>query len=360
MELLDKALPTVEDAEELALWAQACPTLYADEATTARIKASHGNTSGYERDKRDSVDRFFKILASHPHRNVSQLADLVECPETKEPRFRLVLMCQNGQSISQKRVLNMACCVFCLNLRKMNKNKNDEFITDDSKLTPEEKAAAQYYPSVIDLKLKHVFAFFKSQSVFIQRKDLKSMPGSVHALTNEAFAETMKHRPGYAIRKSAPVDIYASNKVRDPVHGFQPFRQSLAKDASSSGVQDITRLMAVDIGSCFMPRGKKEPHALTLSSFILGTQTGGEYHGRGTLTLKDFKGQDKTHKVTLANPWVVDHSGYLKVYDDPNDAHSLYKLAKHWIDTQLEPFCRYYEVSFCAWHRVCHTKTHGA
>jgi hypothetical protein len=248
LEALNKTLPTVNDAEKLALWAQACPDLYADEATTARIKASHGNTPGYEKDKKESVDRFFKILASHPHSNIRQLADLVECPETKEDRFRLVLMCQNGKSISQKRVLNMACCVYVLNLRKMNR-KTNEFFQDVSNLTDAEKADMEYQPSVIDLKLKHIFAFFKTQSVFIERKDLKSMPGSVQVLTTDKFAETMKHRKDYAIRKSSPVDMYMSEKVRDPIFGFKPFCQSLDKDVSLSGVKDITQLMAIDMGS---------------------------------------------------------------------------------------------------------------
>ena len=287
--MLDKDLPTVDNPEDLAIWAKACPTLYSDEKTTARIKAAHGNTEQYEKSKLDSVNRFFQILASHQQRNVSQLADLVKCPETKEDRFRLVLMCQNGKSISQKRVLNMAMCVFVHNLRMINKTKENEFF-DMSALSAKEVADLQYQPSVISLKLKHVFAFLASQSVFIQQKDLKSMQGSFQALTHEKFAETMKHRSDYAKRKSAPVDTLASNKLRDPVHGFKPFRQSLAQDVDLSGVKDITQMMAVDVGCCFMPRGKKEPHALTKSSFALGTQNGGEFHGRGTLTLKDFKG----------------------------------------------------------------------
>jgi hypothetical protein len=352
-EALDKVLPIAENAQELAVWAQACPTLYADEKTTARIKASTGNTPGYEKDKKDSVDRFFKILSSHPHANISQLADIVECPETLQGRFRLVLMCQNGKSLSQKRVLNMACCIFVLNLQKLDKRTN-QFYREEDLATPEEKAQAQYQPSVIDLKIRHVFAFLKSESVFIEKKDLNSMPGSFDALTKDRFAETLKHRPDYAQRKSAPVDVLASEKMRDPIFGFKPFRQSLEKDSSLSGVTDITRMMAVDVGCCFMPRGKKEPHSLTRSSFIFGIQKGGEFHGRGTLTLKDFKGNDKSQKVTLANPWVIDHSGYLKVYDDPNDPFSLFKLVKHWVTTQLDPLCRYYGVEDCPffWRRA--------
>jgi hypothetical protein len=210
----------------------------------------------------------------------------------------------------------------------MNK-KTDEFIKDS--LTPEEKAAVQYQTSVIDLKLKHVKVFLNSQSVFIERKDLKSISWSNQALTNDLFAETLKHRRGYVQRKSAPVDVYISEKIRDPIYGFKPFHQPLERDVNLSGVKDVTQMMAIDIGSCFMPRGKTEPHALTKSNIIFGTQVEGAFRGRGTLILlKDFKGQDKANKVTLSNPWQIDHSGYFKVYDDPTTNWSNIGMIPNW------------------------------
>ena len=148
------------------------------------------------------------------------------------------------------------------------------------------------------------------------------------------------------------MDSSAQAKVRQ--FGYQPFRLSMDQDATKSGIRDITKMMAFEIGVCMCPRGKKEPHAIRYSSFIRGVQQTGPFKGRDFVRLKDFGGMDKTDKLSLSNVWKIDHRGYLKVYDDPKDPYSLVKLINHWMKYQLEPMMRYYNITDCPffWRRA--------
>ena len=140
-----------------------------------QIKGTSGNTKGYEVKKAKDVLHFFRVLQASQHKNIRDLALQVNDPETREPQFRLIILVRGSVTTSKMKVLNMSCCIFVHNLRMM-KNSTEVFL--DPKLSEEQKAKLRYAPSVISLKLRHLFAYFKTEGIAIEQRMMKSMPGS--------------------------------------------------------------------------------------------------------------------------------------------------------------------------------------
>ena len=84
------------------------------------------------------------------------------------------------------------------------------------------------------------------------------------------------------------------------------------------------------------PRGEKEPHAMTYSSFERGIEDEvPEYMGLRYLRLKGFNGADKSSKLSLTNPYQYETGGFLKMWDNRNDPLNIVNLYYFYADTHL-------------------------
>jgi hypothetical protein len=298
--------PTVQEANnalvaEWATWARMNPTLYNEnEQRTAHIKESTGTEGKYRSEQMKNVDLLFKILAAHPAPNVQRLADWVTHPETGQQCRRMVVLLHGAKTISKKEMVNHIMTIFAVNLVMVSKNAG-ECVVDQSKLSAKELADLQYAPSSIQLKYKHIFAWFKQQSVNYEQREFKNHVGSYHAAIKEKFAATLVERPDYGIRKQAPVDRNAQEKIRTNAN-LHPFKMSMDDKGVHSGYDDCIEILVHEIGHSFGPRGKKEPHSLRLSNFHYFVEDNHPDHkGKRTIQLSGFNGVDKTAKLRLTN-----------------------------------------------------------
>ena len=318
--------PTTEE-EQVNLWNRwaKCQTeLYDDESTTTRIQLAYAVTDPYIKQKIAVAQRFFKILQSHPMRNVQALADVVKQKETGEATYRLINLCGGTKTQSKKLMLNTCLVIFGINCTMISKT-TDKFY-DRTKLSPKELAAAQYAPSTLSTMHKQLFAWFKDNGIYFESKEFKGMAGSFHAAIQQKFDDTLEHRPTYGRRKSAPVDPMAQNKIRDPTNGLTPYSMSMEPN-DDKGYNDLSRMLLHEIGCTFGPRGKKEPSSLYVSSFEFFVEEEViKYIGRRCLVLLTFGNADKTNKISMANPYVLNTSGTLKIWENPADPYCIVKL----------------------------------
>ena len=331
--------------EAWARWARMNTTLYNDESTTTQIMSDFATDDRYRKDKIRSVERFFKIIASHDDPRVRGLADVVAHPETGEAIYRLVVLVAGIPTQAKKIMLNSCFVIYTINLVMVS--KVDGRLLDKLRLntlSKEEKAKIQYEPSSLSTKYKHVFAWLHEHGVSFQCRQFKSMQGSFHAALKQKFQETIEQRSEYGKRKPAVVDSQAQSKIRDPSNGLQPFNMSMAKDPPN-GYNDSIRILCHEFGVAFGSRGRKEPSKVRLSSFEYYVEDKVQSRlGFKCLRLRGFKGADKTSKLSLANPYQFEVGGYLKIWENPNDPFCLVKLFHHHRTKHLEPAAEFYGI----------------
>jgi hypothetical protein len=333
---------TTED-EQVNLWNRwaKCQTeLYDDESTTTRIQFAFAVTDPYLKQKLAVAERFFRILQTHPMRNVRALADVVKHKETGEATYRLINLCGGTKTQSKKLMMNTCLVIFGINCTMISKT-TDKFF-DRTKLPPAEVAAIQYAPSTLSLMHKQLFAWFKDNGVYFASKDFKGMEGSFHAAIQQKFDDTVEHRPTYGRRKSAPVDPMAQHKIRDPTNGLTPYSMSMEPN-DEKGYNDLSRMLLHELGCTFGPRGRKEPSSLYVSSFEFFVEEEiPKYVGRRCLVLMSFGNADKTNKISLANPYVLDTSGSLKIWENPADPYCIVKLFDCMVNKHVIPAMTYH------------------
>ena len=352
--------PDTSDCTAFVQWASANPTIYNSIEETERVRAATGNTSGYDKKKLTDVNKFFNILAAHPAEQVQAMAEMVydpmfgNDPDRMIPRF--VLLVRGVKQQDKKECLNTCMNIFMTNGLYM-KASDGKLCEDPSTLTFEERAKSMYQPSSVKTMTKHLFAWFGESSIIYQQREFKNFRGSYVAAFDELCQQILTVRPDYGQPKQAKVDMNMSEKVR-ACELLDPWRPvAMVKDATKSSYTNLVDLVAIEMGVQFGPRSKKEPSNIMYSDLIFGKQQGGEYDGRDTLSLKGFHGADKTGKLGLDNVHQQDHSGYLKAYDDPDDPRSLVKMAKHYVQTHLQPLLLYYgKTDMPLFHRRAYAK----
>jgi hypothetical protein len=334
---------TSTEDEQVCLWNRwaKCQTeLYDDESTTTRIKMAFAVTDPYLKQKLGVAERFFNILQSHPMRNVRALADVMEHTETGEATYRLINLCGGTKTQAKKLMMNTCLVIFGINCTMISKT-TDKFF-DRTKLSPKEVANIQYQASTLSTMHKQLFAWFKDNGIYFESKEFKGMEGSFHAAIQQKFDDTVEHRPTYGRRKSAPVDPMAQHKIRDPTNGLTPYSLSMEPN-DEKGYNDLSRMLLHELGCTFGPRGKKEPSSLFVSSFEFFVEEEIPQHrGRRCLVLLSFGNADKTNKITLANPHVLDTSGALKIWENPADPYCIVKLFDCMVNKHLIPAMTYH------------------
>ena len=86
------------------------------------------------------------------------------------------------------------------------------------------------------------------------------------------------------------------------------------------------------------PRGEKEPHAMTYSSFEYGIEDEvPEFIDLRYVRLNGFNGADKTAKLSLTNPYQYETGGFLKMWDNRSDPLNVVNLLFFYFDNHLKP-----------------------
>ena len=335
------------ESQQFALWARAVPDVYNTEEETQAIKSSCGTTKGYKNQQNKQVETLLRILRSHRELRIRSLAEIVEDPRTGDQLPKFVLLTRGERTPDKKVILNMVMVLYGINAHMTSKSGGMKMM-DVTTMTKDEIAKIRYAPSTLQTMVKQIFSWFKQQEIMFQQGDFKSMPGSFHAMFKDQFAETLTHRPDYGTRTSAPIDLNRERKIRDPANGLHPYRRSMT-NANESGLDHLQMILAENIGSMNALRGNVEPSGLRKKTFEFGIQDGGPMHGRRYVRLRNLGGLDKTKKLDLSNPWVMEHGGTLVIWesDDPNDLFDYVKLMFFYDDTQLTPACEDAGVDDC-------------
>jgi hypothetical protein len=342
---------------EYAYWARIDENLYNDAETTERINKAYATESSYRRDKEKSIARMYGFLESHPNVKIRELADSLPDPNVIDCQERRFILLTRGLKDENKRELvDRVMTIFAVNMHKLSISK-EQF----HKATGKEKADAKYKPGSILTFYKHIFSHLSEKQVNYTLGEFANKKGSFHAALKMDYEETLKHRPDYGVRKSAPVDLNAAQKVRDS--RIDPYQRSMI-DPQMSGFDWCMRIIAHSMGEIFMLRGGKEvseccydqsvisiiqflltmmflqPANLMYSDFTLDFQKGGPFDGRRFLQLNSFGAAgnaDKTCKLSLGNPYIRDASGYYKIYENPGDKFCLIKLYVYYVTEHLLP-----------------------
>jgi len=337
VEMFEPKLTEDLESQAFASWARVAPNLYNTAEQTAAIKASKGTTKEYTGQKRRTVTRFFNILSAHKEPRIQALATLVHCPSTGADVYKLVTIVRGVRTPAKKCIVNTVVVIFCLNLRMIGEDGNT--MVDVTGMSKEEIAQLKYQPSSLLTRLKHLFSWFTEQEIMFNQSDFKNYQGSFHAYLKDDFAETLTVRDDFGKRKSAPTDLMADAKLRDPANGLQPFRRDMF-DASKSGLTDLQRILAHQTGSMNALRSHKEPAGLRKNSFIIGTQHGGPKHGLRFVKLGTLDGRDKTQKLSLAHPYTIESGNTLVIWQGSDqDRFEYTRMIHYYIQTQLQPAC---------------------
>jgi hypothetical protein len=170
----------------------------------------------------------------------------------------------------------------------------------------------------------------------------------VQAAMKDLFQKIVAVRPDFGVRKSAPVDLDCDRKLRDPANGLNPFGRSMMSDGKS-GVEDLQGILAVQIGKMNALRGDVEPSGLRRRSFEHGIQKGGPMNARSYVKLIGLDGRDKTGKLSLSNPYQVDTSGHLIIWESDfiEDKFDYVRLMQFYDKTHLAPLCEAEGVNDC-------------
>ena len=282
--------------------------------------------------------RFFSILAAHPDANVRALADSVPDPELDKNTFRFFILVRGAKTPSKMYVINCAMTIYAVNLTMLN--KTDDSVLDLVNMDPKEKAKLQYQPSSFSTFYKHIFSIMKTEGIAFKQSNFNSYQGSFKAAIKEKFEETLKHRPTYGKRKPSPVDMRAQEKMRNAFKSglIDPFNIDMSDKGKKSGYNDLLPALCHKIGCSVGPRGQKEPHAMTYSSFEYGIEEEvNEHKGLRYIRLQGFNEADKTAKLTLSNPWQYKTGGFLKMWDNRKDPLNVVNLFFFYVEKHLKP-----------------------
>jgi hypothetical protein len=164
----------------------------------------------------------------------------------------------------------------------------------------------------------------------------------------DLFQQTLAFRPDFGVRVSAPVDLDLDRKLRDVASGLRPFGRSMLNDGQS-GVEDLQGILAIQIGKMNALRGEVEPAGLRRRSFLHGVQIGGPMDKRAFVKLVGLDGRDKTGKLSLSNPYQVDTSGHLIIWESDyvEDAFDYVRLMQFYDINHLGPVCEAEGVDDC-------------
>ena len=157
----------------------------------------------------------------------------------------------------------------------------------------------------------------------------------------------MEHRPDYGKRKSSPIDIHAQGKIRSAYTRriIDPFAVDMSDKGTKLGYNDLLPCLCHKIGCSMGPRGQKEPHALTYSSFEYGVEDEvSAYMGLRYIRLKTFNGANKTCKLSLTNPYQYETGGFLKMWDNRKDPINVVNLFFYYVETHLKPAMDYHKL----------------
>ena len=147
-------------------------------------------------------------------------------------------------------------------------------------------------------------------------------------------------RPTYGKRNPSPVDMNAQAKMRDAytLQVITPFAIDMSDKGSKSGYNDLLPSLCHEIGCSMGPRGEKEPHAMTYSSFEYGIEDDvPEFIDLRYVRLNGFNGADKTAKLSLTNPYQYKTGGFLKMWDNRSDPLNVVNLLFFYFDNHLKP-----------------------
>lgn len=119
---------------------------------------------------------------------------------------------------------------------------------------------------------------------------------------------------------------------------INPFEIDMSDKGKKSGYHDLLPALCHEIGCSMGPRGEKEPHAMTYSSFEYGIEEEvPQYKGLRFIRLKGFNGADKTAKLSLANPYQYETGGFLKMWDNRRDPLNVVNLFFFYVEKHLKP-----------------------
>jgi len=132
----------------------------------------------------------------------------------------------------------------------------------------------------------------------------------------------------------------AQAKMRDAytLQVITPFAIDMSDKGSKSGYNDLLPSLCHKIGCSMGPRGEKEPHAMTYSSFEHGIEDEvPKFIDLRYVRLNGFNGADKTAKLSLTNPYHYKTGGFLKMWDNRSDPLNVVNLLFFYFDNHLKP-----------------------
>ena len=119
----------------------------------------------------------------------------------------------------------------------------------------------------------------------------------------------------------------------------------MSDKGKNSGFNHLLPCLCHEIGCCMGPRGQKEPHALTYSSFEYGVEDEVEaYMGLRYICLNTFNGADKSAPLSLSNPYQYESGSFLKMWDNRKDPLNVVNLFFFYVEQHLKPAMEFYKL----------------
>ena len=124
---------------------------------------------------------------------------------------------------------------------------------------------------------------------------------------------------------------------------INPFAIDMSDKGLKSGYNDLLPGLCHEIGCSMGPRGEKEPHAMTYSSFEYGVEDEvPDFMDLRYIRLMGFNGADKTQKLSLTNPYQYETGGFLEMWDNRKDPMNVVNLFFFYIENHLKPAMDYH------------------
>ena len=188
--------PDTEHAsvDDMASWLRSIGNIHGE--NTDELADIEYNTAAYQKEKQETVDRFFDALKDHPQ--LQKFAKLVDDPETGTQNYSLIVWCRGVKTESKRQILDACLLCFAQTLIKKSYAEDPDF--DINSASPTTKAKAQYQPNFIAKLYKHLFAYFKASSIIYTGKDFAGEKGTFQAYHKKLMNETAAHRADYGTK----------------------------------------------------------------------------------------------------------------------------------------------------------------
>jgi len=132
----------------------------------------------------------------------------------------------------------------------------------------------------------------------------------------------------------------AQAKMRDAyaLQVITPFAIDMSYKGLKLGYHNLLPSLCHEIGCSMGPRGEKEPHAMTYSSFEYGIEDEvPDYIDLPYFHLNGFNGANKTAKLSLTNLYQHKTDGFLKMWNNRSDPLNVVNLLFFYFDNHLKP-----------------------